>query len=172
MDEYVTNPIDPDVLINTIRVLCTPSISATSAAPAPPINSISTAPKPAPIAAEPLLRRCRGKTALAESLLGKFQETVEAQLHQLQDALAQRDTVLGGRLAHSIKGASANLSADAVSKVAGELEHLAKSEEWEAAEHALAELQASVDLCVRAMPDAIDQIRMLGSPATVTKGTK
>src|SRR5262249_37318066 len=105
MNDYVSKPIDPDLLLKVIATQLTgnrQTVANTSAAQAG-----QTAPGSQPdgpnshIDAASLIRRCCGKTALAEQLLGKFATQIPDQLKSLEQAAGQRDLEAIGRLAHT-----------------------------------------------------------------------
>jgi signal transduction histidine kinase/DNA-binding response OmpR family regulator/HPt (histidine-containing phosphotransfer) domain-containing protein len=156
MDGYVAKPVDPDLLFQAIltSVQLSPlksEVSASSAAPAAE-PAMAGPNRVAPIDLESLLRRCRGKATLVESLLGKFDAAIGAQLDELRGALARIDGAAVSRVAHTIKGAAANLSANAVSSAAAELERLGAQSEWESANESLQRLESSVRECLNYIP--------------------
>jgi len=67
---------------------------------------VNAAPVPEPIHTDSLLRRCQGKPALAERLLGKFEQQLAGMVDSLRQGLDRRD---GATLAapSPIKGAAA-----------------------------------------------------------------
>ncbi|MEA2736250.1 MAG: hypothetical protein QOE14_2701 [Humisphaera sp.] len=160
MDGYVAKPIDPDLLFQAILTLVQRSLRQ-AAVIAPPaaratehtVKLAATVPGyEAPINLETLLRRCRGKATLVESLLGKFDAAIGAQLDELRGAFTRIDGAAVSRVAHAIKGASANLSANAVSSAAAELERLGAKGEWESANESLQRLETSVRECLEYIP--------------------
>jgi PAS domain S-box-containing protein len=142
MDGYVTKPIDPDELLAAIDSALNPrpaSGSTNHGEPAPPAsgntpenksenqppvaaNSAEQSTPGVPLDVPSLLRRCRGKTSLAQTLLGKFQEQIQGQLEDMRRILSQRDLVALAKVAHAVKGAAANLSAEPLRQTAAELE--------------------------------------------------
>jgi two-component system sensor histidine kinase/response regulator len=158
MDAYVSKPVNPETLYQTIYALVkptgeqTPRPAATESAASAdaPLGEISHSP----INLDTLLPRCRGKAHLVESLLTKFEAAVGPQLEQLRGGLERADGAAVSRLAHTIKGASANLSADRVSAVAAKLEQLGESGDWESVARTLKELEAHVRECLDYVPAA------------------
>jgi HPt (histidine-containing phosphotransfer) domain-containing protein len=113
---------------------------------------------------ESLLRRCRGKATLVESLLAKFQAGIDAQLGELRLALERADHAAVARVAHTIKGASGNLSADAVSAAAGALERLGGDADGEAAAEGLRQLESRVRECLDFVPAAASAAKQRATP--------
>ncbi len=155
MDDYVTKPIDPDALLQTLEKYLGPSTgqgddTAESAATRP-------IPDVAPVDAKSLLHRCRGKSDLAMRLLRTFSDGMNAQLNELRQTLQSRDWPLLLRTAHTIKGASANLSAERVSAAASSLELLGQTADVDASLEALQRLDAAMRECreyINAIPSA------------------
>jgi HPt (histidine-containing phosphotransfer) domain-containing protein len=156
MSDYVSKPIDPDVLLATVRRLLAPATSQ-PATPAPAAASPATPPAPssAPIDTSALLKRCRGKSELATRLLNTFAASVDAQLAELRATLDGANWEVFTRVAHTIKGASANLAAEPVRAAAADLEQLGKAADAGAAEAALARLEAELRECVAYIPRAL-----------------
>jgi PAS domain S-box-containing protein len=108
-----------------------------------------------PIDPTSLLRRCQGKTSLAERLLAKFEVQLTEQIRQLQDSLARHDQEVLTRIAHTIKGSAANLSAEPLRAVAGELERLGQAAAYDAAAGCLDRLAAEAGRCAAYVPTAV-----------------
>jgi PAS domain S-box-containing protein len=168
MSDYVSKPVDPDVLLSTIRRLLTRggTSEVTPVMPVTPVTSQGAAPRPpqsGPIDARSLLNRCRGKAELAAKLLNTFAGSADAQLDQLRSTLAAADWATFTRVAHTIKGASANLSADPVSAAACELERLGKASDAASAGEALAGLEREIRACIAYIPHAFPGCRAAGT---------
>lgn len=78
-----------------------------------------------------LLRRCMGKRDVAARLIDRFRCRLESDLQQLEESIMQRDAGQTATLAHALKGAAANLSAKALRREAARLEQLARADEWD-----------------------------------------
>ena len=63
-----------------------------------------------------------GDEDLARRLVGRFLTDMPAQLAALSDAIGSADTSGGLLLAHSIRGAAANVSGDSMSGIASRIE--------------------------------------------------
>src|SRR5262249_39079919 len=73
------------------------------------------------------LSRIAGNRKLYSKLLRQFIEQQGPALEQITVALAQGDTVLAERLAHTLKGVAGNIGAKSVQESAGTLEKLIRS---------------------------------------------
>jgi Amt family ammonium transporter len=130
MDDYISKPIDPDLLFKVIEKNL-PARETT-----PPIEITS------------LLKRCCGKQSLVERLFSTFSSTIANQLNALDRALAAADSIELARLAHSIKGAAANLDAGAMRNSALGLEKLAEAGELGNAAAEIQNLKEKVQECL------------------------
>jgi HPt (histidine-containing phosphotransfer) domain-containing protein len=191
MDGYVTKPIDPDLLIEAIRSVLAPATQSrgqtngtTTPAPAPKPAAVHESPVAAPAASarpietdlcddppalpidtQPFLRRCRGKTSLAERVLVQFEQQLSSQIESLRDSLERSDANGLARVAHTIKGAAANVSALRVCEAAADLERLGIASDFEAARTSLETLAAQMEQCRTAMPRVIERVRQFDSQA-------
>ena len=75
---------------------------------------------------EDLLARCLGNSDFVQRVLRKFQERCDEDLAALEQALINADTELVARLAHRLKGASANASALRLREHAAAIEDAAR----------------------------------------------
>lgn len=78
-----------------------------------------------------LLSRCLGNVEFAQRILGKFQERCDEDVEALEKAVFDGDAEAIARLAHRLKGASANASAMGLQKHASEIEHAARHQSIE-----------------------------------------
>jgi signal transduction histidine kinase/DNA-binding response OmpR family regulator len=186
MDGYVTKPVDPDLLMETVRSLLNVRLEGATSGPAansptdpnagadphhtdaqlshdsqprPPANAAAGAELP--IDAESLLHRCRGKASLAERLLAQFEQQLATQVDALHESLVRRDREVFTRTAHTVKGAAANMSAGHLSDVAGELERLGAAADFDAAAKSLESLADQVRACRAFVPAAVEKVREL-----------
>lgn len=86
----------------------------------------------AALASEPvdyaeLIGRCMDSVDLAERILGRFEQSFENDLAELLEACRRRDGDRVAGIAHRMKGASANVSADGLTLITSELERLGRS---------------------------------------------
>ena len=118
MDGHVGKPIDLDVLVNSLLV----HTGRESAA-------VVTAVKDLDAIVEPIAsisRRFGGNLDVIRSVLGSFAPEQEKQLVRLQESLEQGDAASAAAVLHAIKGSSGTLGAQALSRLAGELEQQLK----------------------------------------------
>jgi len=87
--------------------------------------------KGAPMDFEKTLREFEGDEALLMEVLRGFIQNARGQIGIIRQALMNQDADSVRKEAHSIKGGAANLRAAALSRMAFELEHIAKSGELE-----------------------------------------
>jgi HPt (histidine-containing phosphotransfer) domain-containing protein len=73
-----------------------------------------------------LLTRCMGNKAFASRILEAFQKQLSADLDELDAAIRAEDSSLVAVIAHRVKGASANVSARQLTRIAGSLGEWAK----------------------------------------------
>lgn len=90
-----------------------------------------------------LLARCAGQAQICKTVLGKYTEQMNSDLPQLACALNQSDLEQVSRLAHRIKGASANVAAEEVRSFAAELEVVATQDQVDKAKLLLEELRCA-----------------------------
>jgi len=129
MNDHVAKPIEPDLLLGTLRKWVRPAAAGAprhSAAPAGPRRQDKALP-PALSRIEGLdcaqgLRRTGGKTDLYLALLGKFIASQRQAAGDIARAIAADDWETALRLAHTLKGVSGNIGATGVMAAAATLE--------------------------------------------------
>ena len=126
MDGYVSKPIDLEKLTREIERLIPrrSEPSTTAAEPQCALEGVVTRAGEA-IDLDALLRRCGGKAALVAQLLEAFAARLGPEVEEIGDACEAGEAERAALLAHTLKGTAANLSADLLSAVAGEVEQLA-----------------------------------------------
>jgi len=99
------------------------------------------------------LEQVGGDESLLKEVLGIFIEDVPRKLSELREGLMQEDREKIRRAGHSLKGASANIAADAVQKVAFDIEKMAAESDFDTIretigllEDEIGKLQAAIDL--------------------------
>lgn len=78
-----------------------------------------------------LVDRCLGNLPFVERLLEQFEDLLDRDVSVITQAAAARDLDTICQIAHRIKGASANVAAPALVKVAAEIEGAAKDADFD-----------------------------------------
>jgi len=119
MDDYLTKPLDPQALEAMLAKWMRPKAAA-EAAP------VETAPAE-PIDYPTLLRRCLNRQELAARLVHKLTAQADQDVQVMVAAARQNDAAALAASAHRLKGASANVAAESLRRLAAELEALGRS---------------------------------------------
>ncbi len=175
MDGYVTKPVDSQILVDTIRSLLT-SLTKQNAVRVPAVDvevagasdveKVIQANDEWPINTAKLMHRCQGRAPMAEKLLNMFQSQLNGQVASLRESLQRRDSEVFRRVAHTIKGTAAYISAHGVRDAAGELEQIGEAQELDTAIESLEKLAHQVRECLAFVPTAVKEIQTLRpSPA-------
>jgi len=120
MDAYVSKPIEPQRLFETIERLVLPASGA------PPEAAAAAQTWGQAFDRAELLDRVDGDEELLAELVGIFLEDAPRQMAALKEAMEQGDITLVERQAHSLKGAAANIGARPLSAEAHRLELAAR----------------------------------------------
>ena len=135
MNDHIAKPLDIDTMFNVIARWVTPAAARTggqgAVAPEPAVDSqagASELPDLPGIDAAAGLARALGRTALYVRLLRLFLQSGRVFEAQFRGAWATSDAHGAERLAHTLRGAAANIEATAVSESAGLLEQACQSE--------------------------------------------
>ena len=167
MNDHVVKPIDPDHLWATLRRWVKPLRDAGST-----MVSVATSGGSPPVAAsiEPIpgldvkvgLRHSLGREALYMSLLKKFSTGYRDFPARMSDALESDDWRTAERLAHTLKGLSAQLGAAGLRAMAENLEELVRRRE---SKTSLGGLLAKVSRSLAELIAAINNRLQLDEPA-------
>jgi signal transduction histidine kinase/DNA-binding response OmpR family regulator/HPt (histidine-containing phosphotransfer) domain-containing protein len=164
MTDYLSKPFDPIKLVRTIESYLDQAKPASVAPQAGPALRKTIAAEvlqqsspervsqfakfqvdgalPAVVDFQSLLKRCLGNRDLPKKLLAKFHARLPEELNQISAAVAAGDSDLVASLAHRLKGAAANLSAEPLREIAGELETLGRSGDLKGAEDWVVQLNS------------------------------
>jgi PAS domain S-box-containing protein len=161
MDGYVSKPLDPNRLIEVIQTLLAKSslasgvdtvIDASSATPAAPLTSASEPAVPIVIAA--LFERCLGNVETVTLILDEFEREAAEDLEEITRFLDIGDCAGLARVAHSLKGSSGILSADALAAIALKLERMGRAGVLAEKEQLLIQLNEEIRRCIGYLPTA------------------
>jgi CheY-like chemotaxis protein len=92
-----------------------------------------------------MLDRLLGDEYLLESIMNGFVDDIPRQMAALACAIRENDSPTATRLAHTIRGAAANVSGEELRKTAGEIEQDAKSGRLDAAKSRLESLRTAFE---------------------------
>ncbi len=160
MNDHVAKPIDPDELFTVLLRWIKPRPPASqnpaiaiTAVPTPVKASETEIPPIAGIDIKGALRRTGGNRLRYESLLRKFAQPSAGGVAEIRAALAADDSETAARVAHSLKGAAANLGAAALAEVASRAEAAINGRSG--VESALNELAVSLETVIAAIRFAL-----------------
>jgi two-component system sensor histidine kinase/response regulator len=163
MNGHLAKPIDPETLFGALLQWIRPrATSASASASSSSVSaSVSVSLPPAPsgnlvipgIDTATALKRTGGNRKRYESLLQRFSDSQSHAIDDIRAALAANDSPTAQRLAHSLKGASANLGANALAEVAATAEAAIDSNH--PIGPALESLSHSLDLTIAAIRAAL-----------------
>lgn len=127
MDDYVTKPIEPDALFETLLRFA----PAREAGPLPPQQPsepaiLADAPRISGFDAEQSIRRLLGNAALYAELLRLFVRERPEAVKKLRASMEAHDFAQAELAAHTLKGTAATVGAGSVKAAAEELERLLK----------------------------------------------
>jgi HPt (histidine-containing phosphotransfer) domain-containing protein len=103
---------------------------------------------------EELCNRCMGSKDLVRRVLQKFQHRIPEELAEMEQALERGDAEQVARIAHRVRGASANVSAARLAQAALEIEETSRAEQRAGA-------RVSLDRIRQEWAEHIDYITML-----------
>ena len=134
MNEHLTKPIDPEVLVASLRrwgrerddvpPISTPELSKV-VSPAGATELWRNIPG---ISSQSGLRNCGNNVELYVSLLRKYCQALHRGVDQLTMACEQSDWVLGLRVIHTIKGTSLNMGANDCAQLCMDAEKMLRSQ--------------------------------------------
>ncbi|SDH18945.1 PAS domain S-box protein [Propionivibrio dicarboxylicus] len=159
MNDHIAKPIDPDDLLDKVRRwtrrLGQAAPVEVSAAPQAPVVVAAPAAASSPIKGidfEAGLRHAMGRRDLYESLLARFVAGQTRFAEQMEAALAQADWALAERLAHTLKGVSAQIGAPEIRADAERFEaEIRQRRPVEALQAALAAIDGKLDALLAAI---------------------
>jgi HPt (histidine-containing phosphotransfer) domain-containing protein len=115
-----------------------------------------------PIDVPSLFDRCMNDSAFVKEILDLFREQAVANLSALAQALEAGDAEQVWKLAHTLKGSAANVSADHLSETFAEIEQVAHKEAFDRAKAMLVEVRNEFDRVVAFFPELLRQVESNG----------
>ena len=155
MDDYISKPITPEALSNILEkwlpkissekreITITPAPEKTESKPSDKEKLIQTM--------EPVfnykefMKRVMDDKELAKTVLDNFLEDIPNQIELLKENINKGDIKEAERIAHSIKGASANIGGEALREIAFRIEKLCKENKPEDAVSLLPSLETKFE---------------------------
>jgi two-component system sensor histidine kinase/response regulator len=124
MNDHLAKPIDPDKLFDALLRWIPARTAAPNVTAAPAVTEQRPPADPAPleipgIDTQTALKRTGGNRQRYVSLLQRFADSQVGAVGEIRAALKAQDSPTAQRIAHSLKGAAANLGANALATAAG-----------------------------------------------------
>lgn len=161
MNDHLGKPIDPEKLFAALLKWISPRAAAAAATVVAHADVPSSAP--VSVVADSLgipgidtataLKRTGGNRKRYESLLSRFAESQAGAIGDIRNALAANDSPTAERIAHSLKGAAANLGATSLAAAAARAEAAIDSKQ--SVPSTLEELSRSLDATIQAIRAAL-----------------
>jgi CheY-like chemotaxis protein len=144
MDDYLSKPLDPPVLAAMLEKWMPKAARPVAIALAE--NALPAVDYPG------LLRRCLNKPDLAARLLNKLVQQAEQDVVAIATAIQDIDMAMLASVAHRLKGASANVAAEPMRRLASALEDCGRRGELVKARPLVPQLQLEL-LRLKRMPE-------------------
>lgn len=152
MDDYLTKPLNAELLEALLRKLIGSKPETTSAPPCPPQQEQKT--KTPRINLTDLLARCLGNFEFALSLLDELESSSGERLEEIRRAADRQDIHATADIAHSLKGVAGTLCATSFQQAAAQVEATARAGN-------LAEINSQVDNMTRELRQCLDALPTL-----------
>ena len=141
MNDVVPKPLDPAALLRALEMWLPAARDEVAPACGPAVPAISPQDQVAVFDRQGLLRRVMSDDSIAERVLEAFLFDCPQQIEELKDQIEAGDAGSAGRLAHSIKGASANVGGERLRQLALRMEKNADSGEMKAVKESMRDLE-------------------------------
>jgi CheY-like chemotaxis protein len=152
MNDYLTKPIEPERLFQVLRACLGRHPDAPLGAPPVAADAPAVLDASGCFDMADGVRRIGGNRSLYLALVDRFcKEYAEAGL-AIRAALDDGDLLKGADLAHTIKGAASNLSADTLAHTARQLEVALRANDGKAIRDALTTFEAALAQAISAAP--------------------
>jgi len=158
MNDHLAKPIDPDKLFDALLRWIPARTAAPSVAAAPVVTAqrppADSAPLEIPgIDTQTALKRTGGNRERYVSLLRRFADSQVGAVGEIRAALKAQNSATAQRIAHSLKGAAANLGANPLATAAGSVEVAIKTQGE--VEPALVEMERTLLAAVGAIQETL-----------------
>ena len=144
MNDYITKPVDPVQLVRKIKKLTINDPLECSSENGAGVQIETSGGSPAPIKLDTALARAMGDREFLEEMFEAYLKQTPEEIEALKAALAQNDAESLRRLAHTMKGAAANLSADQMAAAARNLEEIGRNGNLSEGSRALGQLESEL----------------------------
>ena len=140
MNDFISKPVVPNILVDTIEKWLSNVDQSQS--------NEKVLEKTATVVFDlvGLLDRLMGDEDLAKEIIEKFLEVMPHQIIALKEALEKGDASLISRMAHTIKGASANVGAVALQEVVSQMEKASEESDLEKAISLVPEIDREAEI--------------------------
>jgi CheY-like chemotaxis protein len=155
LDEHITKPIDLDILYNTLaRFVDHSGVKNAEEQQEKQRNMII--PEVEGIDGVACMERLKGNHTLFLSIANSYANDQAGSAEKIKDCIEQGDLGEATRIAHTLKGTSANIGAMEVSELAAKIEKKFKAGEVESAVFHLPELRHSLNALLKALGNYIE----------------
>ncbi|MCD4829335.1 MAG: PAS domain S-box protein [Candidatus Cloacimonetes bacterium] len=153
MNDYLTKPVNSKVLAELLEKWLPKTLeeSLSEKIVEQAVETKQDTPAPPVFDREILLERLMDDEDLVKEITELFLGDIPVQIQALKDALDAEDASVAERVAHTIKGASANVSGEALSKLAHKMEKAGKAGNLDDVRGLMAELESQFALLHTAM---------------------
>jgi signal transduction histidine kinase/DNA-binding response OmpR family regulator/HPt (histidine-containing phosphotransfer) domain-containing protein len=166
MNDHLAKPIDPDKLFGALLRWIPGRTAVPNVAAAPVVTAQKQPADSAPleiagIDTQSALKRTGGNRQRYVSLLRRFADSQVSAVGEIRAALKAQDSATARQIAHSLKGAAANLGANALATAAGGAEVAIKTQSD--VEPALGEVERTLFAAVAAIQKTLPSAEKVGS---------
>lgn len=163
MDDFISKPIAPAPLFKVLTTWLNTDVDAAHGEAPPTPAPIARAKEEIPFDRIKALQMMGGKEALLEKMLAMFKDRFSNSVAELQGLLDAADYDTAQRLAHTLKGVSANIAADIVKVCSERVE--TKLKNYSRSDLSPPDLREDVKLLAEAMNDLLDYLERVGAAA-------
>ncbi len=163
MDDFISKPIAPAPLLKVLNNWLNTGNEDVAGGAAPAAITVHAVREEIPFDRLKALQMMGGKEALLEKMLFMFKDRFANSVAELRGHLEQADYDTAQRLAHTLKGVSANIAADIVKVCAERVENRLRN--YSRSDSSPPDLHEDVKLLDEAMADLLGYLNKTTSPA-------